>query len=205
MPESVAGQILQDQGILAPQSRVATIMFTDIVGFSALSEDMEPEKLVALLNRYFAILIEPIDRYNGVIHQFQGDGVLATYNLPVEDPDHAGNAIRTALAIQSRLKETVFEDGLVLRTRIGINTGQAVCGTVGAGERLGFTVHGDEVNLAARIEQLNKQFGTGILVSRATRDLTAAEFEFLDLGTVADPGPTAERRGFPGAGRAPGG
>ena len=132
---------------------------------------MSPEALIALLNEYFSALMEPIERYGGVVHQFQGDAILATFNLPVTDPDHAANAVRTALAIQALVAARTFGEGISLPTRVGINTGHIVGGTVGSAGRLGFTVHGDDVNVAARLEQLNKRYGTRILVSQTTAEL----------------------------------
>ncbi len=184
VPQSIAGAILEDRGILQPQTRLATILFTDIVGFSGIAEIMAPEQLIAMLNDYFSVVIGPIERNGGVIHQFQGDAILATYNLPVEDPEHAVKAVRTAIEIQQVLAEHTFADGVALATRVGINTGTMVGGTVGAGGRLGYKVHGDDVNLAAQIEQLNKKYGSLILVSQSTVDLASAAFTFERIGKV---------------------
>lgn len=184
VPEGLADAILKDRGVLRPHTQTATVLFTDIAGFSTLAETMPPERLFALLNDYFSVLIDIIEQHGGVIHQFQGDAVLATYNLPLHDPQHAANAVRTALAIQTVLAERRFGEGILLPTRIGLNTGTVVGGTVGAGGRLGFTVHGDAVNLAARIEQLNKQYGTRILAAQATVEQAGAEFAFELVGEL---------------------
>ncbi len=191
VPHSIADKILADRGVLAPQMRLTTTLFTDIVGFSTVSESMDPEALIGLLNEYFAVLIEPISRYGGVIHQFQGDAILATYNLPAADPEHAVHAVQAALDIQQALRDRRFGDGVALATRVGINTGTAVCGTVGSGGRLGFTVHGDDVNLAARIEQMNKELGTRILVAESTVRLAGDRFEFSRVGEVPVRGRTS--------------
>ena len=184
VPESIADSILADRGVLAAQTRITTTLFTDIVGFSAVSENMTPERLIEMLNEYFAAVVEPIDRYGGVIHQFQGDAILATYNLPVEDPEHAAHAVQTAMEIQEVTRGRKFGGDVELATRVGVNTGAAVCGTVGSGGRLGFTVHGDDVNLAARIEQMNKQFGTRILVAESTVKLAGDRFDFIRVGEL---------------------
>jgi class 3 adenylate cyclase len=184
VPESIADAILADQGTLRPQTRLTTTLFTDIVGFSTVSESMDPERLIATLNEYFEAVVKPIERNGGVIHQFQGDAILATYNLPVEDPEHAARAVQTALEIQEVIRARTFGEGVTLATRVGINTGDAVCGTVGAQGRLGFTVHGDHVNLAARIEQMNKELGTRILVAESTVELTGSRFEFRRVGEL---------------------
>ena len=184
VPESIADAILADQGTLRPQTRLTTTLFTDIVGFSTVSESMDPERLIATLNEYFEAVVKPIEHNGGVIHQFQGDAILATYNLPVEDPEHAARAVQTALEIQEVIRARTFGEGVTLATRVGINTGDAVCGTVGAQGRLGFTVHGDHVNLAARIEQMNKELGTRILVAESTVKLTGSRFEFRRVGEL---------------------
>jgi len=184
VPESIADAILADRGTLRPQTRITTTLFTDIVGFSTVSEAMDPKRLIATLNEYFEAVVEPIERNGGVIHQFQGDAILATYNLPVEDPEHAARAVQTAIEIQEVTRARTFGEGVMLATRVGINTGAAVCGTVGAQGRLGFTVHGDQVNLAARIEQMNKELGTRILVAESTVKLTGSRFEFRRVGEL---------------------
>ena len=111
-----------------------------------------------------------------MVTQFQGDAILATFNVPVPDPNHAANALRAALDMQSAARRREFA-GRRIGSRIGINTGRLVAGAVGAKGRLSYTVHGDAVNLAARLEALNKALGTRILVSAAT----AARVEGFDL------------------------
>ncbi len=183
VPNAMAAEILS-KGTLAPQTRETTTLFTDIAGFSAMSEKLAPEQIIDFLNDYFSAIITPIERYNGVIHQFQGDAVLATFNLPIEDVDHAVNAVRVGLEIIDICRLKRFGDGIKIKTRIGINTGAAVCGTIGGKSRLGFTVHGDQVNLAARIEQLNKEFNTQILVSGSTYELTKDKFNYKFVGQI---------------------
>ena len=163
----------------------ATIFFTDIEGFSTISENLTPDRLIAVLNEYFAVVSEPIERHGGVINQFQGDAILATFNLPDALPDHAAEAVHAAIEIQRSLEERTFGGEFRLGCRVGINTGEVVGGLVGAGDRLGYTVHGDEVNLAARLEQLNKEYGTRIIVSQRSVELAGRErFDFERLGTT---------------------
>jgi len=164
--------------------RVASVLFTDIEGFSTISEKLTPEQLVSMLNAYFAAVSEAIDRHEGVITQYQGDAMLITFNTIKDDPDHAANAVRTALAIQDATRNRRFGDGLQLRTRCGINTGRIVAGAVGTPERLLYTVHGDEVNVAARLEQLNKSTGTTILATESTVQAVGAGFEFERVAEV---------------------
>jgi class 3 adenylate cyclase len=185
VPESIVTAVLQDRGVVRPQVREATVLFTDIERFTAISEKLRPEQVIAMLNEYFGLAAQPIHENGGVITQFQGDAILASFNLPVEDPDHAANAVRAASAIQRLLANRRFANGIALNTRIGINTGLVVGGTVGDGDRLGYTVHGDAVNLAARLEQLNKEYGSRVLVSQRTAELAGDSFEFKKIGEVA--------------------
>ena len=188
VPTEVVKQVTSSEhGAEAGQGelREATILFTDIEGFTALSESLSPEELIRTLNQYFAAVVEPIERYGGVINQFQGDAILATFNLPKLLPDHAAEAVRAALAIQEILAQQQFGDGVKLRSRIGINCGVVVGGLVGSGDRLGYTVHGDDVNMAARLEQLNKDYGTRIILSKRACDLAGWErFTFQRVDQV---------------------
>ena len=189
VPDRVAEQARSaETPMQAGQGEVgeATILFTDIEGFTTLSERLPPEQLIEVLNAYFSAVSEPIVRHGGVINQFQGDAILATFNMPEALAQHAREAVHAALDIQRTLRRHRFGNGIELRSRVGINTGKVVGGLVGTGDRLGFTVHGDEVNLAARLEQLNKAHGTRILVSRRTADLAGREhFDFVSVGTTA--------------------
>ncbi len=191
VPESIAAAVLKDKGIVRPQVREATVLFTDIERFTAIAEGLSPEQVIAMLNEYFAAAAGPIHEHGGVITQFQGDAILASFNLPLDDPDHAANAVRAALGIQRALAGRGFGKGVALHTRIGINSGSVVGGTVGDGDRLGYTVHGDAVNLAARLEQLNKRYGSRVLVARRTVELAGGNFDFRRIGEVAIPGHAA--------------
>lgn len=189
VPAAIVPAILADHGVLKPTTRDATILFTDIQGFSTISERLPPERLIAMLNAYFEVVVAPIEAQGGVIHQFQGDAILATFNLPVDDADHAARAVQTALDIQDVLVRERFDGGddaapVELVTRIGINTGLITGGTVGAGGRLGYTVHGDHVNVAARIEELNKVHGTRVLVSEPTVTACGDRFAFTPMGRM---------------------
>lgn len=188
VPQEVAQQVIHsEEGATIGKGEVSecTILFTDIEGFTSISETMSPENLIEALNRYFSLIAAPIHKHGGVISQFQGDAVLATFNVPKPDQNHASHAVRAALEIQSVLDGEKFGDGVVFTTRIGINTGPVVGGLVGSGERVGYTVHGDNVNLAARLEQMNKDFGTGIIVSEYTHaKIPDGVFAFHEIGEV---------------------
>jgi adenylate cyclase len=164
--------------------RTASILFTDIEGFSSLSEHLDPLAVVPLLNAYFGVVAEVIDRHGGVITAYHGDAMMIGFNTARPDPEHAANALRTALGIQEVLAERRFGDDIRLKTRCGINTGPLAAGAVGTPERLLFTVYGDEVNIAARLEQLNKQFGTYVLASEQTVRAAGDGFVFRPMGSL---------------------
>ena len=167
-----------------PEARLATILFTDIEGFTNLVETLTPERTVTLLNEYFSAVTRPIEKYGGVITQFQGDAILSVFNVPSEDPDHAANAVRAALEIYDVVTTRKFAGDISLRSRVGINTGEVVAGSVGSENRVNYTVHGDAVNIAARLEVLNKEFGTRVLVSQATVDLIGDGFAPERIGEI---------------------
>ncbi len=200
LPSQIAQRVAQSAEALTAgdgEVREATILFVDMVGFTSVSEGLSPDRLIATLNEYFAAIVAPIEAHAGVINQFQGDAIFASFNLPEPHPDHAANAVRAALAIQRVLDQRRFGDGVSLRARVGINTGEVVGGVVGTGNRLSYTVHGDAVNLAARLEQLNKEFGSRIMVSERTRELAGAgAFEFREAGEVQVRGRSSDTRIF---------
>jgi adenylate cyclase len=183
----VAERITRSDRELRPgdgEVRAASVLFTDIEGFSTIAERLPPEVLMALLNEYFAALAEIIDRHGGAITQYHGDAMLVAFNTIRQDPDHAANAVRTAVAIQEATRERAFRGGVRMRTRCGINTGNIISGAVGAKDRLIYTVHGDEVNIAARLEQLNKSYGTYVLATEATVHASGSAFAFERVGEV---------------------
>ena len=174
--------------------REATVLFTDIEAFSTFAEKVSPERLVMLLNEYFDAVSGVVDRHGGVITQFQGDAMLITFNTVRDDPDHAAKAVRTAAEIREMTRERLFGGSVRMRTRCGINTGRIVAGAVGSAERLLYTVHGDEVNIAARLEQLNKKYGTYLLASESTVRAAGGEFSFKRVDEVAVRGREAPTR-----------
>jgi class 3 adenylate cyclase len=195
VPESVAKQIVAGKGVLEPTQTTATILYTDIESFTSTAESVPPKQVVQMLNEYFPAVIEPITRHGGVVNQFQGDAMLVTFNIPIQDSQHADHAVNAALEIQKLLKGRTFA-GIPLRTRIGINTGEVIAGNVGTGDRMNYTVHGDAVNLAARLEQLNKQHGTLVLISESTVALLNGEHPIEPLGEVEIRGKTQSVRIF---------
>ncbi|NQW01919.1 MAG: adenylate/guanylate cyclase domain-containing protein [Rhodospirillales bacterium] len=166
------------------ESRIATVVFTDIEGFSTVSEKLSPQQLARTLNAYFEATSKIIDAHGGVITQFQGDLMLITFNAVTRDDNHAVNAMKTAIGIRDLCAHQSFGDGGRLPTRCGVNTGEIVVGAIGSTDRLSFTVHGDQVNIAARLEQLNKQYGSYILAGENTVAACGQNFDFEEAGDV---------------------
>jgi adenylate cyclase len=183
----VASQIAASERAIEPgdgEVLTASVLFCDIEGFSTISERLSPDELMQTLNEYFAAVSEVVDRYDGVLIAYQGDAMLIGFNTVRPDPDHAAHALSTAIGIQEMVDRRRFGDGLMLKTRCGINTGRLVAGAVGTPERLLFTVYGDEVNIAARLEQLNKSFGTYILATEQTLAGAGRGFACRPMGSV---------------------
>ncbi|KEA62344.1 Adenylate cyclase [Marinobacterium lacunae] len=189
VPQQVADSLANSSE--EPQSghaklTTATIMFIDIEGFTTLSERLKPDEVIATLNRFFSIVEREVERYAGIINQFQGDAVLVSFETAPDDYTPAEGALLSALNIQNALKNDNAIDGVQLKCRIGINTGPVINGFIGSSSRLIYTVHSDAVNIAARLEQQNKVFGTSILISEATKKECRHQLASFDLkGTIA--------------------
>lgn len=183
VPDKIASLLLANKGVVQPRLTTATILYLDIEDFTGISENRSPESVLEMLNAFFGVAIEAVQRTGGVANQFHGDAMLVTYNVPVADPHHADNALSAAAEIQRAVAETTFA-GTRLRVRIGINTGQVVAGAVGGEDQLSYTVYGDTVNLAARLETLNKELGTRVLVSASTVAALSRSFPLEPKGHV---------------------
>lgn len=174
--------------------REITVMFTDIEGFSLLSETMEPELLTSRLSRYFEALGSAISANRGMIDKYIGDSIMAFWNAPETDPDHIANACRGALqaaAAGRALSEKWRERGRPgFRTRFGLHTGPAVVGNVGARERINYTLVGQVANQASRLEGMNKVYGTEILASGEVAEPTAKLFVWRHIDRVVAVGTT---------------
>jgi class 3 adenylate cyclase len=183
--ESVAAAILDGEhrtGRTVDKTAEATLMFTDIEGFTGLSERIAPAEVARILNAYLATVVPVIQRHGGVVNSFIGDGLFASFNLPLPLENHAAAAIQAALDIQQALAGASFLENVDIRTRIGINTGTVIGVTIGAENRLNYTLLGDAVNIASRLEQLNKQFGTSILATENTVRAAGALESCMRLG-----------------------
>jgi adenylate cyclase len=165
---------------LGGEKRELTVLFSDIRGFTTLSESMAPEDLVKLMNEYFTVMTGKVFEQRGSLDKYIGDAIMAMFGAPVAEPRHASYACRAAIemvrALQP-LRESWRARGIPgLDIGVGINTGQMVVGNMGSASRFNYTVVGDPVNLASRIEHLNKEYGTSILVSEYTYEPVKDEF-----------------------------
>lgn len=185
-PRVVASLVKEDSDVLRapPESREVTVLFSDIRGFTSLSETRAPEEIVRLLNRYFACQVEVIFRYGGTIDKFIGDAIMAFWGAPVANPDQAEYAVRAAIEMTQVVKafrDELAATGIEFDIGIGLHTGPAVVGFIGADNRLDYTAIGDTVNLASRIEGQTKGVAR-VLVSEETRRRCNNRFAFVDHG-----------------------
>ncbi|MDA8165085.1 MAG: adenylate/guanylate cyclase domain-containing protein, partial [Desulfobacteraceae bacterium] len=186
----VIEQLLRDpsQLQLGGSRRTMTVFFSDVAGFSSFSERMDSEALVKFLNEYLTAMSEIVLRHRGTIDKYEGDAIIAFFGAPLEDPGHARSCCLMALEMQERLTE--LQEGWRARglpgieVRMGINTGPMVVGNMGSAMRMDYTVMGDAVNLAARLEGANKQYGSRILISRETHEACGDGFEVRELDAV---------------------
>lgn len=181
--------LLEHPELLArPRKMEGTFFFSDIRSFTSISERMAPEVLVPFVNRYLDRMTRALKGRKAYVDKYLGDGIMATFGIPVPSAEHAAEACRAALECQALLgplNEELAREGLPrIASRIGIHSGEAIAGYVGAADRSDYTVLGDAVNLAARLEGVNKEYGTSILISEATRDRVRGRFRTRELGRV---------------------
>ncbi|PWC44925.1 adenylate/guanylate cyclase domain-containing protein [Azospirillum sp. TSO22-1] len=173
---------------LGGEERPVTVLFSDIAGYTKMSEGLEPEALVRLLNRYFTVMTDIVEKHGGFVDKYIGDAILAVFGAPMAGDNHARAAVDAALEMQAALASdpTLLSSGNGQRgaARIGLATGPALMGNIGSPRRFNYTVMGDTVNLASRLEGANKAFGTGILVADATADLYGDAQAFRAIDTI---------------------
>lgn len=184
----VADQIVHQEESLKGQSKQVTVFFTDVRNYTTLCEGLSPENVVAILNEHFAMLGKIIARHQGCIVDFIGDAVLAVFGAPKDNPKHAWDAVQTALEAQEQLnainRDRQKRGMPSLRIGVGIHTGEVLAGIVGSGERKKFGITGDTVNTGSRVEGLNKEFSTTILITRETLESVNGKFRVRRCGEV---------------------
>jgi adenylate cyclase len=172
---------------LGGEVKAVTVLFSDLAGFTSLSESLSPAALVALMNDYLTAMTDIIEAESGFVGRYIGDAIDSVFGAPVDDTKHALHAVRAALACDRRLgalnREGAFGDHQ-LRARIGLNTGEALVGNIGSRKRFNYTAMGDTVNLASRLEGANKIYGTAILVSESVRWAAGDEIAWREIDRV---------------------
>lgn len=171
-PDMVDRIVERGEAVLSGEEREATLMFTDIRGFTSLSEKLTPDQVVAMLNRYFTPMTAIIRKSGGTVDKFIGDAIMAFWNAPLDVPQHEFHAVQCALHMQAALKalnnDLQAELGLTLRMGVGVHTGKVYVGNMGSAELLDYTCIGDTVNLASRLEGQCSVYGVEIILSEAT-------------------------------------
>src|SRR5438093_863399 len=197
-PKHLAEKILTSKSAIEGERKQVTVMFTDVSGFTAMSERLDPEDVHAIMDRAFEIILAAVHRYEGTINQFLGDGVMALFGAPIAHEDHASRSLWAALAVTRGLQplreEVKRAHGRDFLMRIGINTGPVVVGAIGRDLRMDYTAVGDTTNLAARLLAI-AQPGQ-IVASRGTQHTRDRVFAFEDLGDFQVKGKTEPVRAY---------
>jgi adenylate cyclase len=192
----VFDQLMTDPSLaeLGGKRREMTVLFSDIRGFTAHSEKGEAEDIVATLNEYFSRMVDIVFKHQGTLDKFVGDMVMALFGAPLDDPSHADHAVETAIEMVAELTalnaKWTAEGKPLLDIGIGINTGDMIAGNIGSRAIMSYTVIGDAVNLGSRLESLNKDYGTRIIISDATRARLKGAYSIRPLGDVVVKGKT---------------
>jgi adenylate cyclase len=187
---SVVNEMLKnpDKLKLGGDKKELSVLFSDIRGFTSLAEEMEPETLVHLLNEYLTEMTDVVFEFDGLLDKYIGDAIMAVFGAPLEQIDHPSRACRTALKMLQRLakmqQKWESEGAPRLDIGIGINTGPMVVGNMGSERRFDYTVMGDSVNLASRLEGINKEYGTQVVISEFTHELVKDDFFCRELDAV---------------------
>jgi adenylate cyclase len=187
---SVVNEILKDPSKLklGGDKKNLSVMFSDIRGFTSISEKLTPEELVHLLNEYLTAMTDVVFKYDGLLDKYIGDAIMAVFGAPLDQPDHALRACRTGIEMMSELQKLrgkwAAEGRPDVNIGVGINTGDMVVGNMGSQMRFDYTVMGDSVNLASRLEGTNKEYGTNIIISEFTHEIIKDELFCRELDSV---------------------
>jgi adenylate cyclase len=194
--KDVFNHLMADPSVarLGGDRREMTVLFSDIRGFTTATENSAPEAVVQQLNEYFTAMVEVLFRHQGTLDKFVGDMVMGLFGAPVDDPRHADHAVAAALEmtdVLDRLNARWAAEGRpAMEIGIGINSGEMIAGNIGSNTIMSYTVIGDAVNLGARLESLNKEYGTRILISGETRARLTSAVPTRLIGDVTVKGKT---------------
>jgi adenylate cyclase len=196
VPEKVVEALLNNPSLLqlGGEEREMTVMFSDVAGFTTISEKLSPKELVALLNEYLTAMTDIVLLNEGIIDKYEGDAIMAEWGAPIWSFDHAFKAVHSSILMQRKLTE--MRESFALRglppltARIGINTGSMVVGNMGSRDVFDYTVMGDNVNLASRLEGANKPYSTDIMISEATYDQVKQKVRCRELDYIRVKGKT---------------
>jgi len=173
---------------MAGRKAELTVLFSDIRGFTTISEGLEPNELASLMNEYLGAMTLVVRKHRGTLDKYIGDAIMAFWGAPVDDPEHAKNAVLTGLEMHVALhelnKDLTKRGWPELKIGVGVNTGPMTVGDMGSPVRQSYTVMGDAVNLGSRLEGITKQYGVGFIVGESTRDLVKKDFVFRELDLV---------------------
>ena len=173
---------------MAGRKAELTVLFSDVRGFTTISEGLEPDELATLMNKYLGAMTIVVRKHRGTLDKYIGDAIMAFWGAPVDDPEHARNAVLTGLemdvALRELNKDLVARGWPELKIGVGVNTGPMTVGDMGSPVRQSYTVMGDAVNLGSRLEGITKQYGVGFIVGESTRELLKKEFVFRELDRV---------------------
>ncbi len=190
LPEKVVEQLIKNPDLLklGGELRFLSMIFTDVAGFTTMSEKLTPPELVSLLNEYLTAMTNIISKYDGIIDKYEGDAIMAEFGAPLPDDDHALKACYAAIEMQEKLVELRVkwkkEGRPELYARAGINSGEVVLGNMGSESVFDYTVMGDHVNLASRLEGANKEYGTDIMTTEWTYDLVKEHIIARELDLI---------------------
>lgn len=188
MTDAVVDHLMAGKVQLGGETLTATILFSDIRGFTAISEKMDAKQLVGLLNEYFTEMVDVVMREDGVVDKYIGDAIMAVFGAPVAKPDSAISAVRAAVGMRHALvelnKKLAARGEKQIETGIGIHTGEVVAGNIGSEKRMEYTVIGDTVNLASRLESATKELGVAILIGQDTYELVKDHFELRPVKEI---------------------
>jgi len=195
--EFVLNKVLSsEKHFLEGQRKKITVLFSDIRDFTKLAENLPAEQVVRFLNEYFNVMIDVIFKHRGTLDKFMGDGMMVMFGAPLDDANQEENAIRAAIDMQNALTEfnaKVKEHGdIQMDVGIGIHTGLAVVGNIGSEKRMEYTAIGDTVNIAARVEQLTKNYESKIIATEETVQSMKDKFSITSFGQVQVKGKSQE-------------